>query len=250
MTLKSQSSVSTIIFLLSDSLRPGLESLRVYSSSVTNMSDILLCDDIHKTYRPQNVEAKSFRCLKEIHFCNGQLERIDDSVALVPNTETLSLNGNAIESIENLHSLTKLMSLSLRKNRIATCVDWHAKFGNIVTLNLAQNQIESLVGLRKLFSLINLDLSCNRVAEMTEVDHLTKLPLLQNLLLTGNPLAGEVDYRVRVLSRFTEKMEDFYLDNERAGQREMDTASILAALRQSKEITNDLKIPTDLSFNP
>lgn len=215
------------------------------------MSDILLCDDVHKTYRPQNLDTKSFRCLKDIHFCNAHLERIDDSVALIPNTETLSLNGNAIESIDNLPSLTKLMSLSLRKNRIANCVDWHLKFGNIVTLNLAQNLIESLHGFRKLFCLINLDLSCNQIADMAEVDHLAKLPNLEHLLLTGNPLAGEVDYRVRVLSRFAEKIDnEFYLDNERAGQREMDTASILAALRQSRGITNDLKIPTDLSFSP
>lgn len=222
----------------------------MYYSSVTHMSDILLCDDVHKMYRPQNLAAKSFRCLKEIHFCNANLIGIDDSVALIPATEALSLNGNAIEAIDNLQSLTQLMRLSLRKNNIAICVDWHTKFGNIVTLNLAQNQIESLLGLRKLFSLVNLDLSSNQIADMTEVDHLAKLPNLEHLLFAGNPLAGEVDYRVRVLSRFTENIEEFYLDNERAGQRERDTASILAALRQSKGITNDLKIPTDLSFSP
>ena len=215
-----------------------------------NISDILLCDDVHKTYRPQNLDTKSFRSLREIQFCNANLKGIDDSVALIPNTETLSLNGNCIESIDNLQCLTKLMSLSLAKNRISVCVDWHVKFGNIVSLNLAQNQIQSLVGLRKLFSLVTLNLSNNHITEMTEVDHLAKLPNLEHLLLTGNPIAGEVDYRVRVLSRFTEKIDEFYLDNERAGQREMDTASILAALRQSKEITTDLKIPTDLSFSP
>lgn len=214
------------------------------------MSDILLCDDLHKTYRPQNLETKSFRCLKEVHFCNANLERIDDSVALIPNAETLSLNGNVIESIDNLQSLTKLMHLSLKKNSIAKCLDWHVKLGNITTLNLAQNQIESLAGFRKLFSLVNLDLSSNQIADTSEVDHLAKLPNLQHLLLMGNPLSGEVDYRVRVLSRFTEKIDGFYLDNERAGQREMDTSSILAALRQSKEITIDLKIPTDLTFSP
>lgn len=178
------------------------------------------------------------------------MERIDDSVALIPNTETLVLNGNAIESIENLQTMTQLMSLSLKENRIAQCLDWHVKLGNIVSLNLSQNMIESLHGLRKLFSLVQLDLSGNKISEMTEVDYLAKLPNLESLLLAGNPLAGDVDYRVRVLSRFKDKIAEFQLDNEKPGQREIDTASILAALRQSKEITNDLRIPTDLSFSP
>lgn len=221
----------------------------MYYATVTNMSDILLCDDVHKTYRPQNLDTKSYPKVKEIRFCNANLDGIDDSISLIPNTEILSLNGNAIESIDHLQSLSKLNSLSLKKNHIVHCVDWHLKFGNIVTLNLSQNQIVSLNGFRKLFCLINLDLSCNQIEDMAEVDHLAKLPNLEQLMLSGNPLAGEVDYRVRVLSRFTEKV-DFYLDNEKVGQRELDTASILAALRQSKEITNDLKIPTDLSFSP
>lgn len=242
--------VSPDNFASLDCLRPTLEVFRVYYSKVTSMSDILLCDDIHKTYRPQNLSLKSFRMLREVHFCNANLERIDDSVALIPNTETLVLNGNAIESIENLQTMTQLMSLSLKENRIAQCLDWHVKLGNIVSLNLSQNMIESLHGLRKLFSLVQLDLSGNKISEMTEVDYLAKLPNLESLLLAGNPLAGDVDYRVRVLSRFKDKIAEFQLDNEKPGQREIDTASILAALRQSKEITNDLRIPTDLSFSP
>lgn len=213
------------------------------------MSDILLCDDVHKLYRPQNLATKSFKGLRKVHFCNANLERIDDSVALIPSTETLALNGNAIESIENLQTLTNLMNLSLRRNKIARCIDWHIKLGNIVSLNLAQNQIESLLGFRKLFCLVKLDLSQNLIVDMNEVDHLSKLPNLESLCLAGNPVSGDVDYRVRVLSRFKEKIAEFWLDKERAGQREIDTASILASIRQSKEITTDLKIPTDLSFH-
>lgn len=215
--------------------------------NVNNMSDILLCDDLHKATIP--TEEKTFKSLKEINFCSVNLDSIDESITLVPNTETLSLPGNNIETIGHLQNLTKLLKLDLKRNRIVKCVDWHLRFGNIVTLNLAQNFIESLEGFRKLFCLVNLNLSCNQILDINEVDHLSKLPYLENLLLTGNPLSGEVDYRVRVLSRFKEKISDFYLDNEKAGQREIDTALILAALRQSKEIDHSLRIPTDLAFN-
>lgn len=235
--------------ILSESVRPNLESFRVYYTNVSSMSEVLLCDVVHKTHRPQNLESKTFAKLRDVHFCNAALDQIDDTALLIPNTVNLSLNGNAIQSIDNLQCLSNLEQLSLRKNNISVCVDWHVKFGNIVTLNLSENKIVSLMGLRKLFCLVNLNLSGNQIADMAEVDHLAKLPNLEHLILTGNPLCGEVDYRVRVLSRFTEKVE-FHLDNERAGQREMDTAGILAALRQSKGITTDLKIPTDLSFSP
>lgn len=220
----------------------------MYSVCVSSISDILLCDDIHKATSP--VEEKGFKALKEINFCSVNLGRIDDSIGLVPNTETLSLPGNHIDTIGNLQSLSNLRRLNLKGNKIVQCVDWHLKFGNVVTLNLAQNLIESLSGFQKLFCLVNLNLSCNRITEMNEVDHLSKLPYLENLLLTGNPLASiSPDYRVRVLSRFKDKITEFHLDNEKAGQREIDTALILAALRQSRELDDGRRIPTDLSFS-
>lgn len=41
------------------------------------------------------------------------------------------------------------------------------------------------------------------------------------------------DYRARVLSRFGERLQEIYLDNEKGNQTEYDTALVLAALRIS-----------------
>lgn len=106
-----------------------------------------------------------------------------------------------------------------------------------------------------MYSLVTLDVSCNLIADIDEVDHLAGLPCLEEIILTGNPLAGIVgendfkffflykmllwlicgtDYRQRVLSRFGDRCTELYLDNEKAEGTEIDMALVLAALRQSE----------------
>lgn len=99
---------------------------------------------------------------------------------------------NFIDTIQNLNKLHSLNILSLCGNRISSCVDWHLELGNLVSLNLSQNSLKKLNGLDKMYSLVSLDLSCNQIEELDEVDHIGDLPCLENLRLTGNPIAGSV----------------------------------------------------------
>lgn len=43
------------------------------------------------------------------------------------------------------------------------------------------------------------------------------------------------DYRARVLSRFGDRLQEIYLDNEKGNQTEYDTALVLSALRISAQ---------------
>ena len=110
------------------------------------------------------------------------------------------------------------------------------ELGCVTNLNLANNRIKKLAGLAKLFALQRLDLSSNFIDEWDELDYLGSLPCMENISLNGNPLAQAVDYRARVLSRFSERqISEMYVDNERGVLHEIDTALVLRALRIARQ---------------
>lgn len=130
--------------------------------------------------------------IKIADFADNRIKSIDTSINLYPNIDELILDMNFIDTIQNLNKLHSLNILSLCGNRISSCVDWHLELGNLVSLNLSQNSLKKLNGLDKMYSLVSLDLSCNQIEELDEVDHIGDLPCLENLRLTGNPIAGSV----------------------------------------------------------
>eukprot|EP00099_Drosophila_melanogaster_P008285 NP_001260990.1 uncharacterized protein Dmel_CG11807, isoform B [Drosophila melanogaster] len=239
-------------------LKPTLQTICVHNTTIQNINQVLLCDNLHKhcdvpSLLPETilaspsgsgpstsngsalVSADAWQEITELDLTGNLLTQIDGSVRTAPKLRRLILDQNRIRTVQNLAELPQLQLLSLSGNLIAECVDWHLTMGNLVTLKLAQNKIKTLSGLRKLLSLVNLDLSSNQIEELDEVNHVANLPLLETLRLTGNPLAGSVDYRSRVLARFHERAAEISLDNEPGNQQELDTALVLSALLQSKQ---------------
>ncbi|XP_018793554.1 PREDICTED: nischarin [Bactrocera latifrons] len=253
-------------------LKPTVQTICVHSTTMTHINQILMCDNIHRdtfaaiatttapdaisytsnssaaaqslsnssccTDAPISVNLPYMKAdwsnLADLDLTGNLLTQIDASVRTAPKLRTLVLDQNRIRAVQNLAELSQLQILSLSVNLIAECIDWHLELGNLVTLNLAQNRLKKLSGLRKLLSLVNLDLSCNLIDDLEEVDCVARLPILETLRLTGNPLAGSVDYRPRVLSRFHERAAEISLDSERGTQKELDTALVLSALHISK----------------
>ncbi|KAH8290684.1 hypothetical protein KR054_004875 [Drosophila jambulina] len=238
-------------------LKPTLQTICVHNTTIQNINQVLLCDNLHKhcdvpSLLPETIAAASssasasnggsavvtadaWQELTELDLTGNLLTQIDGSVRTAPKLRRLVLEQNRIRTVQNLAELPHLQMLSLSGNLIAECVDWHLTMGNLVTLKLAQNKLKTLGGLRKLLSLVNLDLSSNQIEDLDEVDYVANLPLLETLRLTGNPLAGSVDYRARVLARFHERAAEISLDNEPGNQQELDTALVLSALLQSKQ---------------
>jgi len=102
---------------------------------------------------------------------------------------------------------------------------------------MSQNIVECLQAFHKLYSLVVLNLSCNRVAVVEQVKHISFLPCLESLILTGNPVASTVDYRVKALSYFGNRASSLELDNEKANSTEMDQISIIQAIELAKRST-------------
>lgn len=166
---------------------------------------------------------------------NNSITEVDDAIKLVPNIEVLILNQNKISNIGDLSFLTKLTNLYISNNLLNSCDNLHLKLGNIKLINFSQNSITSLQGFEKLYSLESLDLSCNKICDVTELKYIGKLPCLENLIMTANPVATIVDYRIKVLEHFGDRAKDISLDIEKPTQPEVDKVQVLRALRIVKE---------------
>lgn len=221
------------------SLRQTIQQLAWHNTTSTQINEILLCDCVHKTDAHDDIIWPN---LENINLADNKLSVIDTSIRLAPNLKTLVLDQNQIKCIENLSGLPYLQTLSLSENHISKCVDLHLELGgNLMHLNLSLNNLRSLEGFRKMYTLVKLDVSCNVIESIDEVDHVAGLPCLEELILTGNPIAGSVDYRSRVLARFNDRINDIYLDNEKGSAQEIDQALALAALRQSETLSALMK---------
>ncbi|KAM3871729.1 leucine-rich repeat-containing protein 23 [Diretmus argenteus] len=141
-----------------------------------------------------------------------------------PALESLNLNGNSIQRMNGLQygRLTNLVSLELRGNRLETTDGIYLP--NLRRLNLAQNVIKRLEGLEKLERLTTLHLRDNQLETLDGISpnmkclqylnirgnaisnqsSLQYLGLLSNtlraLVLSENPVAETMDYRVCVLT--------------------------------------------------
>lgn len=120
------------------------------------------------------------------------------SLCLMPNLKKLIANENYLTGLDHFTSLQSLSHLYLSGNRISDTNNLNLRLGNIVYLDLSQNMISSMKGFSGLFTLEGLDLGSNIVSEINELQYIQALEKLNYLVLTGNPVATVVDYRIKV----------------------------------------------------
>ncbi|XP_034245419.1 nischarin [Thrips palmi] len=216
-------------------LRENLISLSAHHCRLERISHVLLCDDVHKEASSASEPQQAWKKMTCVNLSNNEISEIDASVKLMPRVEQLFLNNNRLSSLDNLTLLPHLAQLHLSGNCFSSLNELHRKIGNVVHLDLSENQIVSLEGFSKLYSLETLNLASNQISDLDQVKHICNLPCLENVVLTGNPLAIVVDYRVKVLEQFGARATLICLDNEISSQKEHDTVAVLQALRIAKE---------------
>ncbi|GLH08908.1 Dynein assembly factor 1, axonemal homolog [Gryllus bimaculatus] len=215
-------------------LRETLISISVHYSNIGKIANVLLCDYLHKSVI-YTEDTHVWKKLTEADFSHNGLRNIDESVKLMPKLEHLNLSNNKISALDNLTSLPHLSHIYLCANHFCQIENLHTKLGNIVHIDLSQNNIMSLQGFSKLYSLESLNLQSNKVSDITEIKYICGLPCLENLVLTANPVAIVVDYRVKTLEQFGNRASEICLDNEKPTQKELDTVAVLQAIRIVKE---------------
>jgi Leucine-rich repeat (LRR) protein len=211
-----------------------VEKITIQNSHLDSLSELLLCDTLYKAFDDAG-SVHVWPCVKSLNISNNVIKNVSDIGNLVPALRHIDLSYNQLCTVFNVTSLPYLESVSYAGNVISYVTNLHLRFGNIKTLDLSQNQIEHLDAFFKLYSLVELNLSCNRIACVEQVRHLADLPCLEVLILTGNPVASSVDYRVRSLSYFGPRANDVSLDNEKASLTEMDQISILQAIEVARQ---------------
>lgn len=216
-------------------LRDTVRTITVYNSKLITPEDILLCDYVHKEWSSDTDPGMIWSKVKAVDFSWNEIRTLQSLTVLTPNVKTINLNGNLLNTIEDMSPLTHLSQLTLSHNNIADVSDLHTKLGNVVCLNLSSNNIANLKAFSKLFSLEMLDLGSNCVTDIEQIKYLSALQNLNYLVLSGNPVSTVVDYRIKVLGILNKKTSDFCLDNERPTQKELDTVAVMHALRIAKE---------------
>ena len=125
------------------------------------------------------------------------------SKALAPPCRHLALSTNNIEKISSLTGMENLRILSLGRNCIKKIENLEGVADTLEQLWISYNQIEKLVGIDKLTNLKVLYLANNKVKDWSEIDRLSALDKLEDLLLRACPIYDEhaatlSTYRVEV----------------------------------------------------
>ncbi|KAM4687211.1 nischarin isoform 2-T2 [Rhinophrynus dorsalis] len=225
------------------SCKDTLETMSIQFSA-SSMKDILVPEaNEFDQWEPEGTSAEcpitavipKWKMLTTLDMSHNSITCIDNSVKLIPQIEYLDLSHNDISSVDNLQHLYNLIHLDLSYNKIWDLSTSYTKVGNIKTLNLAGNLLQNLSGLNKLYSLVNLDLSNNKIEQLEEINNIGKLPCLENVNLTNNPVTIIPDYRTKVLAQFGDRASEVCLDTMLTTRKELDTVEVLKAIQKSKE---------------
>eukprot|EP00466_Bigelowiella_natans_P010227 jgi/Bigna1/36062/e_gw1.12.219.1 len=120
---------------------------------------------------------------------------LDECIGL----EVLNLTGQAIAEIRDINALQvlrHLKELNLSKNKISS-IDKIASMKNLMSLKMSLNDISRVPScIKDCSQLRHLDLSCNRINNLESVKRIAKIPHLQTLILSGNPICQLHNYRL------------------------------------------------------
>jgi dynein light chain 1 len=141
----------------------------------------------------------------------------------------LSLSTNNIDRLaSSLAGLDKLEILSVGRNCLKRLDGLEVVSSTLQELWVSYNAVEKLSGIERCSRLRVLYASNNKIKDWTEVDRLSGLEHLEDLLLTGNPICGDGDdagYRAGVLRRLPQLIK---LDGRLVSEEERQEAATAA----------------------
>lgn len=182
-------------------------AVNVHNFNVKNMASSVTTAKSAFRALPPEAQAN----LEEVNLCGHcpPIDRLDAGLGAILNTcRRLSVSTNNIDRLAGLSGMERLEVLSLGRNCLKRLDGIEAVSPTLRELWVSYNQLEKLAGIERCTALKVLFASNNRLRDWGEVARLAALPLLEDLLLVGNPLYNEhrdagtlSEYRLQVLRR-------------------------------------------------
>jgi len=132
------------------------------------------------------------------------ISKMDAALGSLKNCERLALSTNNIDRISSLSGMSKLKILSLGRNLIKKIEKLEDVSNSLEELWISYNQINSLDGISCCTNLTTLYISNNLIKAWNELDKLTGLVNLRDVLFVGNPIYDDMpkeQARIEVLKR-------------------------------------------------
>jgi len=173
-------------------------------SEKTSISAALRALEANPIRNPEGQPVDTLQHVKLMCQCPPIYEMDGATLCELKNCERLALSTNCIEKITPIGGMTNLKILSLSRNQIGKIEHLEGVSGTLEQLWLSYNNISSFSGLERLKQLRVLCIANNKVKKWDELDKLTQLPLLAEVVLKGNPFVteckeGDITYARQVL---------------------------------------------------
>lgn len=150
---------------------------------------------------PDKTKADEAKQVK-LYFMIPPIAKMDPAaLSTLKACEHLALSTNAIDKIANLSGMENLKILSIGRNNIKKLENMDAISDRLEELWMSYNPIGSFAGIEKLSKLRVLFAGNCKIADKKELQRLTAVPTLEELVVYGNPLShaaigkdGELGY--------------------------------------------------------
>lgn len=197
------------------SLVKGIKSLRTQLQYLTCMRSLSALKEVLEWCGGDRSQGFVWCELREAVFSHNGINNLDASLEFTPCLQTLDLSHNKIQNAQPLNCLSHLEFLNLSFNRLESLPSFSSNITNrLQVLILRNNYIEDIQELAVLSKLKQLDLANNCLMNHAALGPLSNLPLLQCLVLQGNPLSFHQQHRsltARYLHSYTAS-RNFVLD--------------------------------------
>lgn len=182
------------------------------------------CAQAIKAWEAKNAATAEESLVIKLYCQMPPIAKLDNSLNSLKNCEQLALSTNAIDRLIPLSGMKKLRILSLGRNQIKKIEKLDDLADTLEELWLSYNVIATLDGLSGLTNLTTLYVSNNLIKSWDELDKLASLPMLRDVLFTGNPIYDNLskeDARLNVLKRIPKVAK---IDGDMVKQTEREAA--------------------------